>query len=107
MSEAWRAIEWFAQGDWEEMVHREDGPALRYYVNVPRVVAIETIVRIIGELGGLVTRSEAGRAYDRLWREENASLGGVLAVPGAEKLDKVGVTMRVWRFSPEPPRQSH
>ena len=107
LSESWRAIEWYAQIDWEEMVLREDAPAFRYYVNVPRVVAIETIVRIIGELGGIATRSEAGRAYDRLWRGQNASLGGVLIVPGAEKLAKVGVTMRAWRFSPEPPRHAH
>lgn len=107
LAEGWRAIEWYAQGDWEGMVHREDGPVFSYYVNVPRVVAIENIVRIIGELGGLATRSEAGRAYDRLWRGENASLGGVLAVASAEKLEKAGVPMRVWRFSPEPPRQSH
>ena len=107
LSESWRAIEWYAQLDWEEMVMREDTPAFRYLVNVPRVVAIETIVRIIGELGGIATRSEAGRAYDRLWRGENASLSGVLIVPGVEKLEKIGVTMRAWRFSPEPPRSAH
>lgn len=107
LAESWRAIEWYAQGDFEEMVQREPGPAYRYYVNVPRVVAIETIVRIIAELGGVVTRSEARRAYDRLWREENASLGGVLIVPGVERVEKVGVAMRAWRFMPEPPRMAH
>lgn len=107
LSEAWRALEWYARLDREEMVHRDDDLAFRYYVNVPRVVAIETILHIIVQLGGLATRSEAGRAYDRLWREENASLGGVLITPGTEKLAKVGVTMRVWRFTHEPPRTSH
>lgn len=105
LAEGWRAIEWYAQIDWEEMVLREDVPAFRYFVNVPRVVAIETMMRIIGALGGVATRSEAGRAYDRLWREQNASLGGVLIVPGVEMVEKVGLAMRVWRFTPEPPRR--
>lgn len=107
LAESWRAIEWYAQIDWEEMVQRDGEAAFRYFANVPRVVAMETILRIIGELGGIATRSEAGRAYDRLWRESNASLGGVLIVPGVERVEKVGVAMRVWRFAPEPPRTSH
>ncbi|WP_298469702.1 tRNA lysidine(34) synthetase TilS [uncultured Erythrobacter sp.] len=107
LAEAWRAIEWYAGLDWDEMVHREDAAAFRYYVNVPRVIAVETICRIIGELGGLATRSEAARAYDRLWRDENASLSGVLIVPGAERIEPTGVTMRVWRFAPEPPRNTN
>lgn len=109
LAEAWRAIEWYAMLDWEEMVHRDDsdGPAIRYYANVPRIIAIETIMRAIGELGGMATRSEAGRAFDRLWRGDNASLSGVLITPKVEKVEKVGVEMRVWRFTPEPPRTSH
>lgn len=108
LADAWRAIEWYAQIDWEEMVHKEDsGAAYRYYANVPRAIAIETIVRIIRELGGAVTRGEAGRAFDRLWQEQNASLGGVLIVPGTETIARAGVTMRVWNFVPEPPRAPH
>lgn len=108
LADAWRAIEWYAQIDWDEMVHREQGgAAFRYYANVPRAIAIETIIRIIRELGGVATRSEAGRAFDRLWQEENASLGGVLIVPGTEKIERTGVTMRVWIFTPEPPRSPH
>ena len=107
LAESWRAIEWYAQIDWEEMVQRAPGPVVRYFVNVPRVIAIETICRIIAELGGMATRSEAGRAYDRLWRGENASLAGVLVVPGVEKVEPVGVAMRAWLFTPEPPRTSH
>ena len=107
LAEAWRAIEWYADLDWEEMVHREEGPSYRYYANVPRVVAIETICRIIGELGGVASRSEAARAYERLWREENASLGGVLISPGTERIAPTGLTMRVWRFVTEPPRKTH
>lgn len=108
LGEAWLALEWFAQIDWEDMVHRNPaGPAIIYYANVPRAVAVETISRIIAELGGRVSRTEAGRAFDRLWQGENASLGGVLAVPGTEKVAKVGVEMRAWRFSPEPPRAVH
>ena len=75
--------------------------------NVPRIIQIETVCRIIAELGGRVSRSEAGRAADRLWNGENASLGGVLVVPSVEKVEKIGVEMRVWRFSPEPPRSAH
>lgn len=108
LAEAWRAIEWYAQIDWEEMVEREaDTAALRYAANVPRVIQIETVRRIVSELGGVVSRREAGRAADRLWRGENASLGGVLAVPTVERIAKVGVDMRVWRFTPEPPRRVH
>lgn len=107
LAEAWRAIEWYAELDWEEMVHKENGPSFRYYANVPRVVGIETISRIIAELGGSVSRGEAARAYDRLWREQNASLSGVLVVPGTERIEPTGMTMRVWRFMPEPPRNFH
>ena len=70
LAEAWRAIEWYAQVDWEEMVTREDtaegAPQYRYYCNVPRAVQVETVQRIVGELGGRVSRSEAGMAADRL-----------------------------------------
>ena len=111
LAEAWRAIEWDAQIDWEEMVMREEGAdggiGFRYNANVPRIIQIETVCRIVSELGGVVTRGEAGRAADRLWRGENASLGGVLAVPTIEMIAKVGVEMRVWRFTPEPPRRVH
>ncbi len=110
LAEGWQALEWYAELDWHEMVMREEGdsgaPGFSYCANVPRVIAIETILRIIGELGGHATRSEAARAWDRLWAGENASLGGVLAVPGVEKVEKVGVPMRVWRFRPEPARGS-
>jgi tRNA(Ile)-lysidine synthase len=108
LAEGWQALEWYAELDWHEMVMREESdsgaPGFSYCANVPRVIAIETILRIIRELGGHATRSEAARAWDRLWAGENASLGGVLAVPGVEKVEKVGVTMRVWRFRPEPAR---
>ncbi len=111
IAEGWRALEWYAELDWEEMVARDEEapvqPTFRYFANVPRAIQIETVRRIIEELGGRVSRSEAGRAADRLWRGENASLGGVLAVPSVEKVAKVGVEMRVWRFAPEPPRTSH
>ena len=33
--------------------------------------------------------------------------GGVLGVPTVEMIAKVGVEMRVWRFTPEPPRRVH
>jgi tRNA(Ile)-lysidine synthase len=110
IAEGWQALEWYAELDWHEMVLREDSdtgtPGFSYCANVPRVIAIETILRIIRELGGHATRTEAARAWERLWAGENASLGGVLAVPGVEKVEKVGVMMRVWRFRPEPPRGS-
>lgn len=105
LAEGWQALEWYAELDWHEMVMRDAaGPGFTYCANVPRIIAIETILRIIRELGGHATRAEAARAWDRLWAGENASLGGVLAVPGVEKVEKVGVMMRVWRFRPEPAR---
>ena len=111
LAEGWRALEWYAELDWEEMVAREETPEgalqYRYYCNVPRAVQIETVRRIVSELGGMVSRSEAGTAADRLWRGENASLGGVLARADIEKVAKIGVEMRVWRFSPEPARRVH
>lgn len=110
LAESWQALEWYAELDWHEMVMREDTPeglpGYTYCANVPRVIAIETILRIIHALGGHATRSEAARAWERLWAGKNASLGGVLAVPGVERVEKVGVTMRVWRFRPEPTRGS-
>lgn len=112
LAEAWRAIEWYAGLDWDDMVHPDESrpqgaPGFVYYANVPRIIAIETITRIIRELGGHCTRAEAGRAFDRLWRGERASLGGVLAVPGVERMKGVGVELRCWRFAPEPPRRVH
>lgn len=105
LAEGWQALEWYAELDWHEMVMRDaDAPGFTYCANVPRIIAIETICRIIRELGGHATRSEAARAWERLWAGENASLGGVLAVPGVERVEKVGVQMRVWRFRPEPAR---
>lgn len=108
IAEGWQALAWYAELDWHEMVMREEGdtgtPGFTYCANVPRIIAIETILRIIRELGGHATRSEAARAWDRLWAGDNASLGGVLAVAGVERVEKVGVAMRVWRFRPEPVR---
>lgn len=108
LAESWQALSWYAELDWHEMVIRDDtapgGLGFTYCANVPRIIAIETICGIIRELGGHATRSEAARAWDRLWAGENASLGGVLAVPGTERVEKIGVPMRVWRFRPEPAR---
>ncbi|MFM7403601.1 MAG: tRNA lysidine(34) synthetase TilS [Erythrobacter sp.] len=108
LAESWQALEWYAELDWHEMVMRDDsapgGLGYAYCANVPRVIAIETIGKIITALGGHATRSEAARAWERLWAGENASLGGVLVVPGVERVEKVGVAMRVWRFRPEPAR---
>lgn len=107
LEDALRAIEWFAAEDWETHVvpDSEGGArAFRYYANVPRAIALETICRIITELGGEATRSEAARVYGRLWEGENASMSGVLATPGTERIEPTGITMRVWRFSKEPPR---
>jgi tRNA(Ile)-lysidine synthase len=110
IAEGWQALQWYAECEWDEMVVRDEtapgGLGFAYCANGPRVVAIEPIIRIITELGGHATRAEAARAWDRLWQGENASLGGVLAVPGVEKVEKIGVPMRVWRFRPEPPRGS-
>jgi tRNA(Ile)-lysidine synthase len=110
LAEGWQALSWYAELDWHEMVMRDPdahgGLGFTYCANVPRVIAIETLLRIIGELGGHATRGEAARAWERLWAGENASLGGVLAVPSVERVEKVGVAMRVWRFRPEPPRSA-
>ncbi|MCX9147790.1 tRNA lysidine(34) synthetase TilS [Erythrobacter sp. WG] len=106
LAEGWQALEWYAELDWHEMVMRDagDAPGFTYCANAPRIIGIETILRIIRELGGHATRSEAARAWERLWAGENASLGGVLAVPAVETVAKIGVLMRVWRFRPEPAR---
>lgn len=109
LEDAWRAIEWFAAEDWETHVvpdSDEAGRGFRYYANVPRAIAIETICQIVTELGGDASRSDAARAFDRLWKGENASLAGVLVIPGTEQIERTGITMRVWRFSPEPPRKA-
>ncbi len=103
LSDAWRAIEWYAERDWAERV-RPDGAGFDYEMGVPRAIAIETIVRIVGELGAVVTRGEAARAYDRLQNGENASLGGVLAVTSSGAGNPAGADGPTWRFAKEPPR---
>lgn len=106
LAEAWRAIQWYAEIDWEEMVVADrSANTFTYYANAPRVVGIETILRIIAELGGHASRREAGRVWDRLWQGDKASLAGVLAAPGVERVEKIGVMMRAWRFGIEPPRR--
>lgn len=112
LQDAWRAIEWFAAEDWETHVvpdSDEQGRGFRYYANAPRAIAIETICRVITELGGTASRADAARAFDRLWQGDNASIAGVLIVPGMERIapgdnSLGGVTVRVWRFGPEPKR---
>ncbi|MBV7259143.1 tRNA lysidine(34) synthetase TilS [Erythrobacter sp. WH158] len=109
LEDAWRAIEWFAAEDWETHVVPDSDHQWRgflYYANVPRAIAIETICNIIKELGHETNRGDAARAFDRLWKGENASLAGTLVVPGTEKIADTGATLRVWRFSIEPPRKS-
>ncbi len=110
LAESWQALDWYAECDWHEMVMPGDAaPGAAGYIycaNAPRVVGIETLVRIIAALGGHATRAEAARAWDRLWQGNNASIGGVLAQAGIERVEKVGVMMRVWRFRPEPPRNA-
>jgi len=105
LSDAWRAIEWYAERDWAETV-RPDGAGFRYAMHVPRAIAIETIVRIVGALEGEVTRGEAARAYDRLRNGENASLGGVLAVPSSDAERETSADGPAWRFAKEPPRST-
>lgn len=56
--------------------------------------AVELSARVIGELGGVVRRSEVAALVGRLRRGGNASLGGVLA----------RVESHEWLFAPEPPR---
>lgn len=110
LAEGWQAIGWYAELDWHEMVMRDNdapgGLGYTYCANVPRIIAIETILRIVVELGGHATRSDAARAWDRLWAGKNASLGGVLVQSSVERVEKVGVMMRVWHFRPEPPRSA-
>ncbi|MBA3862425.1 MAG: tRNA lysidine(34) synthetase TilS [Erythrobacter sp.] len=110
LAEGWQAIDWYAECDWHEMVMRDDTApgalTYTYCANAPRVVGIETLVRIIAALGGHATRAEAARVWDRLWQGQNASIGGVLAQAGVERVEKVGVMMRVWRFRREPPRNA-
>jgi len=110
LAEAARALEWYAQKDWEEQVVFEEGvegPSYRYVANAPRVIQIDTLCRIVSALGGRVTRGETGRAAERLCRGENASLGGVLATADIQKVDGSTTQQRVWLFRPEPPRNTH
>jgi tRNA(Ile)-lysidine synthase len=62
IAEGWQALQWYAECDWDEMVLRDaDAPGglgFVYCANVPRVIAIETIVRIIAE-GPTKARADA------------------------------------------------
>ncbi len=111
LAEGWRALEWYAQTEWDEMVEVERGeadqPIYLYAPKAPRIIQIETICRIIALLGGQISRSAAGRAADRLWRGENASLGGVLATASTGSTANSRDEMRAWRFCLEPPRQQN
>lgn len=110
IAEAWQALSYYANLEWEYGVGLEEGgdqQTFKYFPDAPRIVQIETVCRIVEALAGRVSRSEAGRAVDRLMRGENASLGGVLARASQEWNEDAGEQLRVWRFSIEPPRKSH
>ena len=77
----------------------------RYYPGVSPYRNGEMVMHIIQQMGSRTSRSEVACMVDRLWRGENASLGGVLGAPAFEP-DAAGVDGRVWVFSPEPPRRS-
>lgn len=110
LAEAWQAIEHYANLEWVYGVGLEEEGGKRtyaYFPDGPRIIQIETVCSIVEGLAGRVSRTEAGRAVDRLARGENASLGGVLAVPSVEWNENEQDDLRVWRFSPEPPRRMH
>ena len=63
----------------------------------------EIVMHILQAMGNYTARSDVARVVERLWRGENASLGGTLGVPGVERNGE-GVDGRIWVFRPEPPR---
>jgi len=64
----------------------------------------EIVMHILQQMGNYTPRSDVARMVERLWRGENASLGGALASPGVER--NGGVDGRVWVFRREPQRRS-
>ncbi|TMM47370.1 tRNA lysidine(34) synthetase TilS [Qipengyuania marisflavi] len=122
LAEAQETIGWMVEEFWNDCVFPE-GPGFRFFPEGTRLLNIEVIRLIIAEMGSAATRSEIGRLHDRLFAGHNASLGGILAVPTTEEMEREPapgpgpadefeepegpVSVRVWRFHPEPARTTH
>jgi tRNA(Ile)-lysidine synthase len=86
-----------------DVLPTEDG--FRYYPGPSSYANREIVMHILQQMGNYTPRSDVARMVERLWRGENASLGGALGCPGVEPAGK-GADGRVWEFRREPQRRS-
>lgn len=95
LADANAALDDFALYTWAKYV-REHEHGFTYYPHAPGVITLRIIARIIEELGGTARGGEVATMLERLERDEQASLGGVLA----------SRLRNMWYFRPEPPRRT-
>lgn len=105
LAEAADMIDVFARREFRSEVTRvEDG--FRYVPTGFRLIHVEVVGRILGEMGASATRAEIDRMCSRLRQGENASLAGVLASARLDVDPDTGADVAIWDFAPEPPRRT-
>jgi len=89
---------------WQANVYPSDD-GYKYYPGNSRYENGEIVMHILQHMGNHTPRSDVARMVERLWRGENASLGGAIGCPDVEP-GGMGVDGRVWVFRPEPSRNT-
>lgn len=107
--EAFDALTYVARNEWDKGVTWEEGSWYRYFPYSHPLIEVEVLSRIFGEFGKVVSRAELARLRERLVREKNASLAGVLATAAMVEVEDEAGRIEVvpcWTFRPEPPRRT-
>ena len=95
LADADAALDWAALRAWDESVTRE-GNDLTYRPGAPRAISLRVIARIVTEMDAAEPRGSAiARLFEALSAGESASIGSLVARPGAEG----------WRFARAPKRK--
>lgn len=105
LAEAAELVDVFARREFRTEVTRAEN-GFRYAPTGFRLIHVEVVGRILGEMGASATRAEIDRMCSRLRQGENASLAGVLASARQDVDPDSGADVAIWDFVPEPPRRT-
>ncbi|MDR2858037.1 MAG: tRNA lysidine(34) synthetase TilS [Novosphingobium sp.] len=83
LADANAALDWAARREWAECVSA-GGPGVTYRPQAPRAIALRVLTRIVMQLDGEEPRGSAvARLFDALAAGRTASIGNLVARPGA------------------------